>query len=130
MAFCGVYLIGEKKVAGFYVNVFANALLIVDAILFAHWSLVFAMLAFTTLNIVNIWKWQFKKRDTDETKFFADNPQVTMAIWKSSAGIDIEISHDTHDKADAYVSGHGEYKNKTEQELRQIVIQKAIEKLG
>ncbi len=130
MAFCGVYLIGEKKVAGFYVNVFANALLIVDAILFAHWSLVFAMLAFTTLSIVNIWKWQFRKRNTDETKFFADNPQVTMAIWKSSAGIDIEISHDTHDKADAYVSGHGEYKNKTEQELRQIVIQKAIEKLG
>lgn len=63
-AFFGVYLIGEKKVAGFYVNCVANALLIVDAIFFAHWSLVFAMLAFTTLNIVNIWKWQFRKKKT------------------------------------------------------------------
>ena len=130
MAFCGVYLIGEKKVAGFYVNVFANALLIVDAILFVHWSLVFAMLAFTALNIVNIWKWQFKKQGIDEAKFFEDNPNLTMTVWKSEAGIDIEISHDTHEKADAYVTDEfAQYKGKSERELRQIVIQKAIEKL-
>lgn len=61
MAMYGVYLIGEKKVQGFYLNVFANAFLIVDAVFFGHWSVVFAMLVFTTLNIWNIWKWQFRK---------------------------------------------------------------------
>lgn len=64
LAFCGVYLIGEKDVRGFYLNILANALLITDAVLFAHWSLVFAMLAFTTLNVINIWKWQFRKKSS------------------------------------------------------------------
>ena len=62
MAFYGVYLIGEKNVKGFYLNVFANAFLIADAVLFGHWSVVLAMLVFTVLNIVNIWKWQFRKQ--------------------------------------------------------------------
>ena len=131
MAFCGVYLIGEKRVAGFYVNVFANALLIVDAVLFAHWSLVFAMLAFTTLNIVNIWKWQFKKQGIDEAKFFSDNPGLTMTVWKYRAGIDIEISHDTHEAPDAYVGDHQkQHKGKTERELRQVVMQMVLDKIG
>ena len=130
MAFCGVYLIGEKRVAGFYVNVFANALLIVDAVLFAHWSLLFAVIAFTTLNIVNIWKWQFKKQGIDEAKFFKDNPGLTMTVWKSNSGIDIEISHDTHEAPDAYVGDHQkQHKGKTERELRQVVMQIALDKI-
>ena len=64
LAFCGVYLIGEKDVRGFYLNIFANALLIADAVVFGHWTLVLAMLAFTTLNVVNIWKWQFRKKSS------------------------------------------------------------------
>lgn len=60
MAMFGVYLIGSKNVKGFYLNIFANVLLIIDAILFGHFSVVFAMVIFTTLNIINIVKWTRK----------------------------------------------------------------------
>ncbi len=126
MAFCGVYLIGEKRVSGFYVNVFANALLIVDAVLFAHWSLVFAMLAFTALNIINIWKWQFRKqRDSFESIFFAHNPQYTMQVLRDNQGISVDVSHDTHAESDSLV-----YRNyidgADEQEMRREAIQNII----
>lgn len=127
MAFCGVYLIGEKKVAGFYVNVFANALLIADAILFAHWSLVFAMLAFTTLNIINIWKWQFRKRSTCEADFFAQNPHYTMQVLKDNQGISANITHDTHADQDSYV--YQDYINgANEKEIRREAIQNVIDR--
>ncbi len=126
MAFCGVYLIGEKKVAGFYVNVFANALLIVDAILFAHWSLVFAMLAFTTLNIVNIWKWQFRKRGIDEATFFLEHPEFVMEVFRADGDVSVEISHDTHEKADVYLTGPAN----TETKLRQQAVQTVLDNLG
>lgn len=130
MVFYGVWLLGNKDIRGFYWNLSAEALLIFDAILFGHFSLIFSCLVFSTLNVINIYKW---KRDPSEleTKFFKDNPQMTMSVWKSRSGIDIEISHDTHDKADAYVSSSDDqYQGKTEHELRAIVIQKAIEKIA
>jgi len=68
MAFWGVYLIGEKNVKGFYINIAANVFLIVDAIMFAHFSVIFAMMIFTTLNVINIWKWQFRNRKQGEQR--------------------------------------------------------------
>ncbi len=60
MAFYGVWLIGEKDIRGFYINIAANTLLVADAILFGHLSVIFAMLVFTTINIINIVKWSRK----------------------------------------------------------------------
>jgi len=129
MVFYGVWLLGNKDIRGFYWNLSAEALLIFDAILFGHFSLIFSCLVFSTLNIINIIKWKRDSLDI-ETKFFEDHPQMTMSVWKSNSGIDIEISHDTHAFPDAYVSsGVTEYKGKTEQELRKIVVQKAIDNL-
>lgn len=127
MTFYGVYQIGNLNIRGFYWTLAAEVLIIADALLFGHWSLICASVIFTALNIRNIRKWRRDARTCNaEAQFFADNPQMTMTIWKSKSGTDIEISHDTHEKHDAYVSSTGRYRGKTEQELRQLAIQQVI----
>ncbi len=132
MTFYGVYQIGNLNIRGFYWMLSAEALIIIDALAFGHFSLIFASVIFFCINTRNVLKWRRNARTCNtETQFFADNPQMTLTVWKSSTGgIDIEIGHDTHAQADAYATNqHGKYQGKTEQELRQIVVQMAIEKL-
>ena len=58
MVFIGVYKLGNKDIKGFYWNIAAEVLLITDAIMFNHWSMVAASVVFTGLNVVNIFKWR------------------------------------------------------------------------
>ena len=62
MVFIGVWKIGSKDVRGFYWHLAAEIVLIVDAIMFAHWSLLFACSIFAIVYIRNIIKW--KKDDS------------------------------------------------------------------
>jgi hypothetical protein len=87
-AFYGVYLIGEKNVKGFYINIAANVFLIIDALIFGHLSVVFAMLVFTVINVLNIWKWKYRNPDI-ETKFLAEHPEFVMQVIRSECGVSV-----------------------------------------
>ncbi len=128
MTFYGVYQIGNLNIRGFYWTLAAEVLIITDALLFGHWSLICASVIFTFLNIRNIHKWRRDSRVSNtESDFFAQNPQYTMQVLKDNQGIEVVINHDTHDKDDSYV-----YRNyiegANEQEMRQEAIQKVIDR--
>lgn len=53
----GAWLIGEKRVAGFYINLCANVLLGVDSVIHGYYPNLVACLAFFALGIINIRKW-------------------------------------------------------------------------
>ncbi len=132
MTFYGVYQIGNLNIRGFYWMLAAEALIITDALAFGHFSLIFASCIFFCINTRNVLKWRRNARTCNtEAQFFADNPQMTLTVWKSNGGVDMEISHDTHAEADAYVSSsHGKHLGKTEDELRSIVVGMASKKIG
>lgn len=63
MVFFGMFLIGNRNIKGFYYFIGASGLLILDAIMYEHWSLVGSQVMFTCLNVWNIIKWR-KRNDT------------------------------------------------------------------
>lgn len=59
-AFCfyAGYLLGERKIFGFYVGLVGEACLLADAIAYRHLSLGVAAVAWAGLHVVNIRKWR------------------------------------------------------------------------
>lgn len=125
MVFYGVYLLGNKDIRGFYWNLSAEALLIFDAILFGHFSLIFSCVIFSILNIINVIKWKRNPWEV-ETKFFDEHPEYVMQVFRSDGDVSVDISHDTHEKADVYLSGPADM----ETELRRQAVQTVIDNLG
>jgi len=58
MVLIGTYLMGEKKISAFYWCLAAELPLVIDAIIYKHWSLLAACMAFTSMYVWNIYKWR------------------------------------------------------------------------
>lgn len=128
MTFYGVYQIGNLNIRGFYWTLSAEVLIIADALLFGHWSLICASVIFTALNIRNIRKWRRDARIGNiEADFFSQNPLYTMQVQKDNQGISVDITHDTHAESDSYL-----YRNyidgANEQAMRSEAIQAVVER--
>ena len=62
--FIGMYLIGKKNIAGFYVAILAGFIINVDANQHGMWSLMVANTLMQCMYVMNIFKW----RKSDGTK--------------------------------------------------------------
>ena len=127
MTFYGVYQIGNLNIRGFYWMLAAEALIITDALAFGHFSLIFASVIFFCINTRNVIKWRRNaKTSNTEAQFFSEyGTQYTMQVFRCASGVTVDISHDTHEKADVYLSGPADM----EMQLRQQAIQQVLENL-
>ncbi len=127
MTFYGVYQIGNLNIRGFYWMLAAEALIITDALAFGHFSLIFASVIFFCINTRNVFKWRRNaKTSNTEAQFFADHPEYVMQVFRSDGDVSVDISHDTHEKADVYLTGPADM----ETDLRQQAVQTVIDNLG
>lgn len=127
MTFYGVYQIGNLNIRGFYWMLAAEALIITDALAFGHFSLIFASVIFACINTRNVLKWRRNARTGNiEANFFEQHPEYVMQVFRSDGDVTVDISHNTHEKADVYLTGPA---NK-ETELRQQAVQTVIDNLG
>lgn len=126
MTFYGVYQIGNLNIRGFYWTLAAEVLIITDALVFGHWSLICASLIFTALNIRNIRKWRRDGRIfRAEARFFEQHPEYVMQVFRCEGQVTIDISHNTHEKQDVYLSGPSEM----ETQLRSQAIRRVLENI-
>lgn len=60
IAFCGLYLMADKKISGVWICLIADTFLIIDGIVHDHLSLIVACYGFVVMHIYILIKW---KRD-------------------------------------------------------------------
>lgn len=53
----GSWMVGDKKILGFYLMGFANLILLLDSFFVGYYSLTAASVAFLFLNVMNMCKW-------------------------------------------------------------------------
>ena len=127
MTFYGVYQIGNLNIRGFYWMLAAEVLIITDALAFGHFSLIFASVIFACINTRNVIKWRRNAKTSNiEAEFFAEHPEYVMQVFRSDGDVSVDISHDTHEKADVYLTGPAN----TETKLRQQAVQTVLDNLG
>ena len=57
----GVWILGNKNVKGFYINSIANLLYVWQSILMNNLALFWLSIFLIIINIIGIYKWQFKR---------------------------------------------------------------------
>ena len=126
MTFYGVYQIGNLNIRGFYWMLAAEALIITDALAFGHFSLIFASVIFFCINTRNVIKWRRNaKISNTEAKFFAEHPEYVMQVFRCEGQVTVDISHDTHEEQDIYLSGPAEMETQLRSQAVRRVLQRS-----